>query len=95
MSEKGKVYLCRCEDITLEQVQEELKNNAASFEDLKRKLRCTMGPCQGKTCRTLIAQEIAKAKGINVADVDVPTYRAITKPIKLGALAGNGGEDDA
>lgn len=95
MSEKGKTYLCRCEDVTLEEIQEQLKNGAVSFEDLKRKTRCTMGPCQGKTCRNLIAQEIAKANGINIGDVDVPTYRAITKPIKLGSLAGKGGENNA
>jgi len=95
MSDKGKTYLCRCEDITLEEIQQQLKAGAVSFEDLKRKTRCTMGACQGKTCRSLIAQEIAKAKGINIGDVDVPTYRAITKPIKLGTLAGEGGEKDA
>lgn len=95
MSEKGKTYLCRCEDITLEEIQQQLKDGAVSFEDLKRKTRCTMGPCQGKTCRSLIAQEIAKAQGINIREVDIPTYRAITKPIKLGALAGKGGEKDA
>ncbi|MEL7565097.1 MAG: (2Fe-2S)-binding protein [Dehalobacterium sp.] len=95
MSDKGKTYLCRCEDITLEEIQQQLKEGAVSFEDLKRRTRCTMGPCQGKTCRSLITQEIAKAKGINIADVDVPTYRAITKPIKLGTLAGEGGERDA
>jgi bacterioferritin-associated ferredoxin len=95
MSGNNKVYLCRCEDITLEEVQQQLKEGAVSFEDLKRKTRCTMGPCQGKTCRNLIAQEIARAKGISIGDVDVPTFRAITKPIKLGTLAGKGGENNA
>lgn len=95
MSEKSKIYLCRCEDITLEEIQKELENGAESFEDLKRKTRCTMGPCQGRTCRSLITQEIAKAKGISAGDVDVPTYRAIVKPVKMGALAGEGGGNNA
>ncbi|ATW27886.1 (2Fe-2S)-binding protein [Candidatus Formimonas warabiya] len=95
MSEKGKTYLCRCEDITLEEIQQALKDGAESFEDLKRITRCTMGPCQGKTCRNLIMQEIAKAKGIKPGEVDVPTYRAIAKPVKLGKLAGAGGENNA
>lgn len=95
MKDKSKIYLCRCEDITLAEIQQQLKEGAVSFEDLKRRTRCTMGPCQGKTCRALIAQEIAKAKNINIGDVDVPTYRAITKPIKLGTLAGEGGARDA
>lgn len=95
MNEKGKTYLCRCEDITLEKIQMLLKDGNQTFEEIKRITRCTMGPCQGKTCRNLIAQEIAKAKGITAADVDVPTYRAPAKPIKLGELAKIGGEHDA
>lgn len=92
MSEEGKTYLCRCEDITLEELHEQLRNGAESFEDLKRRTRCTMGPCQGKTCRHLITQEIARFKGIKPEEVDVPTYRAMTKPVKLGELAEEGGE---
>lgn len=95
MSEKGKTYLCRCEDITSEEIRQLLKDGIRTFEEIKRITRCTMGPCQGKTCRNLITQEIAKARGITVAEVDVPTYRAPAKPIKLGELAKIGGENDA
>lgn len=95
MSEKGKTYLCRCEDITLEEIQQLLKTGVQTFEEIKRITRCTMGPCQGKTCRNLISQEIAKARGMKAGDVDVPTYRAPAKPIKLGELAKTGGEKDA
>ena len=87
MSAEDKTYLCRCEDVTLEEIREELEKGAVSFEDLKRRLRCTMGPCQGKTCRSLITQEIARFKEIPQGKVDVPTYRMLTRPIKLGELA--------
>ena len=87
MSAEGKTYLCRCEDVTQEEVIEALQNGAVSFEDLKRRLRCTMGPCQGKTCRNLITMEIARFKGVRPEKVDVPTYRMLTRPVKLGELA--------
>lgn len=92
MCAEDKTYICRCEDITLDEILKELADGAVSFEDLKRRTRCTMGPCQGKTCRQLVTNEIAKARGIRPDQVDVPTYRALAKPIKLGELAGIGGE---
>ena len=44
-----------------------------------------MGQCEGKTCRTLIMQEIAKATGKTMEDIDVPTFRPpiVTVPLKL------------
>jgi bacterioferritin-associated ferredoxin len=86
-------YVCRCEDVTLEEVRRVLEQGARTMEEVKRLTRCTMGPCQGRTCRPLLAQEIALAQGVTVGEVDVPTYRAPVKPIKLGAIAD--GADDA
>lgn len=88
MSGKEKTYLCRCEDVTLEDLEEQMKNGVITFEDFKRRTRCCMGPCQGKTCRNLVTQEIAKRTGVSPGEVDVPTYRAISRPIKIGELAG-------
>lgn len=88
-----KTYLCRCEDLTLEDLHKLIDEGAQTFEEIKRFSRCTMGPCQGSTCRNTIAQEIAKKRGIKVDEVDVPTYRAPVKPIKLGTIAG--GENNA
>jgi len=47
-----------------------------------------MGPCQGKTCRDLIAKEIAIYLNKNMSEIDMPTYRAPVKPVKLGEIAG-------
>ena len=52
-----------------------------------------MGLAKGRTCRSLLAQEIAKKRGIKIEEVDVPTYRAPVKPVKLGMIVG--GEKDA
>ena len=95
MSKNEKTYLCRCEDITLEEIRKALEDGATTFEDIKRRTRCTMGPCQGRTCRSLIAQEIAKYRGINVSEVDVPTHRSPVKPVKLGKIAKAGAEKHA
>ncbi|WP_028306623.1 (2Fe-2S)-binding protein [Desulfitibacter alkalitolerans] len=89
----GKTYLCRCEDVTLEDVHRLIDSGVQTFEEIKRHTRCTMGPCQGSTCRHVLAGEIARKKGLNIEEIDVPTYRAPIRPIKLGTIAG--GEADA
>lgn len=81
-----KTYLCRCEDITREDLRELLKDKDLSMEEIKRITRCTMGPCQGKTCRELIVKEIAKIKNIDITEVDQPSFRAPLKPVKLGKI---------
>lgn len=92
MSEK-KTYLCRCENLTVEDLHKLLEQGITSMEEIKRESRCTMGPCQGRTCRDLIAKEIAKYRDVDITEIDMPTYRAPVKPIKLGAIAG--GEENA
>jgi NAD(P)H-nitrite reductase large subunit len=89
----NKTYLCRCEDLTLEDLEKLIEEGYTSFEEIKRKSRCTMGPCQGRTCRELIEKELAKRLKKDISEIKKPTYRAPVKPIKLGEIAG--GDDDA
>lgn len=88
-----KTYLCRCEDVTLEDVHILMDAGVKTFEEIKRHTRCTMGPCQGSTCKNVLATEIARKNDMRVEEIDVPTYRAPFKPIKLGIIAG--GDSDA
>ena len=46
-----------------------------------------MGPCQGRTCRLLIAQELSKKLGVPIEDVLMPTFRPPVRPMSMGMLA--------
>ena len=87
----SKVYLCRCENITTADVRKQLEAGVTSMEEMKRILRCCKGPCQGRTCRDLIASEMSRYLGIPMEELDIPTYRPPLTPISLGAIA-KGGE---
>jgi NAD(P)H-nitrite reductase large subunit len=87
------VIICRCEDITQEDIQELIKQGKHTLDELKRECRCGMGPCQGRTCTPLIAQELAKALKKSNSDIVLPTFRPPTAPISLGALAGGAKHD--
>ncbi|MFZ5943878.1 MAG: (2Fe-2S)-binding protein [Bacillota bacterium] len=80
--------VCRCEDVTLNDIRELIKQGYRTLDEIKRVSRAGMGPCQGRTCRMIIAQELAKAYGVSVEEVLMPTFRPPVKPIKLGLLAG-------
>ncbi|NPV71067.1 MAG: (2Fe-2S)-binding protein [Firmicutes bacterium] len=91
--DEEKVIICRCEDVTLKKVRELLDQGLHTMDEIKRICRCGMGPCQGKTCRPLLAQEIARYLGKDVGSVELPTFRPPTKPVKLGVIArGEDGE---
>ncbi|SHJ55727.1 BFD-like [2Fe-2S] binding domain-containing protein [Dethiosulfatibacter aminovorans DSM 17477] len=92
MSDKNTI-LCRCENLTLGELHEMLDRGITSMEEIKRESRATMGPCQGRTCKDLIAKEIARYLGKDIEEIDIPINRAPVKPMKLGAIAG--GEDNA
>jgi len=84
----SRTIICRCEDVTLDDLRRLLERGYTSLDELKRVSRCGMGPCQGKTCRELVVAEIARYLGKNAADVSLPTFRPPTKPVRLGVIAG-------
>ncbi|MBS3975933.1 MAG: (2Fe-2S)-binding protein [Syntrophomonadaceae bacterium] len=90
---KDETVVCRCEDITLEEVRHLIKHGFTTMDEIKRISRLGMGPCQGRTCRSLVMAEIARLTGKDIEDLKIATFRPPTKPIKLGVLAGGAGHD--
>lgn len=85
---ENKIIVCRCEDITLEDIHKMIQQGYRTIDEIKRVSRAGMGPCQGRTCRMLIAQELAKAYGVSMEEVLMPTFRPTVKPVKLGTFLG-------
>ncbi len=69
------VIICRCEDLTQREIQEAIRDGYTDMEELKRYLRCGMGPCGGRTCLPLIRRELARHLGISIDEVPMPTSR--------------------
>jgi NAD(P)H-nitrite reductase large subunit len=87
------IIICRCEDIKLSEIRDCIEKGDQTTEEVKRSCRCGMGPCQGRTCMPLVAQELAKVTGKNLGEVSLPTFRQPVAAIKLGALAGGGADE--
>ncbi|MCL6451089.1 MAG: FAD-dependent oxidoreductase [Acetobacteraceae bacterium] len=83
----GPVMVCRCEGVTLEEIRRFIAEGYATMEELKRITRCGMGACQGRTCRPLVARELARATGRPLEEIEESRFRPPVKPVKLGLLA--------
>ena len=83
----SETIICRCEDITREKILECIAQGYKTLNEIKRVTRAGMGPCQGRTCRNLIAVELSRANGIPMEDVLMPTFRPPTVPVSMGVLA--------
>lgn len=88
MSARDDVIVCRCEDVTYGEVARAVDEGLRTTEEIKRILRCGMGPCQGRTCSRLIARIIAERTGAPVSGVSFPTVRPPLRPVEIGVLAG-------
>lgn len=86
------VCICRCEEVSLKEIREVIEQGYTDFNEIKRKLRVGMGPCQGRTCGPLILREIAKATGQSMENINLTTFRPPTKPIKISVIAGDGND---
>jgi NAD(P)H-nitrite reductase large subunit len=93
MSDKNdNIMVCRCEDITLAKVRQAIQDGYKTIDEIKRVTRAGMGPCQGRTCRPIIAQELSRHYGIPIEEVIMPTFRPLIKPVKLGSFVKGGAE---
>ncbi|MCR4425480.1 MAG: (2Fe-2S)-binding protein [Firmicutes bacterium] len=91
-ADEEKVIICRCEDVTLAEIKRLIREGFTSIDEIKRVSRAGMGPCQGRTCRQLVARELAASCGIPIEHVEMPTFRPPTRPVPLSTIAR--GDDD-
>jgi bacterioferritin-associated ferredoxin len=91
MSGVGKeIIVCRCEEITLEEIRAWIDRGCETFNELKRILRVGMGPCQGRGCQDIILRELSRRTGIPIDQIETGTVRPPVKPIKTCLLASGG-----
>ncbi len=84
---KNKVIVCRCEDITKEDVINAINEGYTDLEELRKKLRIGMGPCQGRVCIKLVMRILEQQTGKKVDKKSYPTCRPPINPVSLGSLA--------
>ena len=83
----GKIILCRCEDVTLDELGHALELGYRHIEEVKRYTGFGTGPCQGKECLALCALYLAERLDVAVESVPPFTARPPLAAVSLGTLA--------
>lgn len=76
-----KTFVCRCEDVTEEEVLEAIREGATTLEELKRILRIGMGPCQGRTCGPIVRSILARELKKQPSEIKDSVVRPPLKPV--------------
>ena len=78
-----KIILCRCEDVTVADVERAIATGFTDPEEVKRYTGFGTGPCQGKECLRAVALAIAAASGRPAAELAPFTSRPPLAPTEL------------
>lgn len=84
---KGKIVVCRCEDVTLHDVEHSIETGYADIEEIKRYTGFGTGPCQGKECLAVVAGLICRLTGREPDEMRPFTSRQPITPTPLALLA--------
>ncbi|MDQ7095125.1 (2Fe-2S)-binding protein [Desulfosporosinus sp. PR] len=82
------LLVCRCEEISDEEIREAIRQGARTVTGIKRRTRAGMGPCQGRTCQKLVARILAAETGMKPEEIKMGTDRPPVKPVLFGVLGG-------
>lgn len=81
------ILVCRCEEVTLGEIKEAIRQGARDVTGVKRRVRAGMGLCQGRTCEKLVQQILCQELGITLKEAGSSTTRPPVRPISFGELA--------
>ncbi|MDD5099403.1 MAG: (2Fe-2S)-binding protein [Syntrophales bacterium] len=79
------VYICRCEEVTREEVEQTIRDGATTLAGVKKRTHAGMGLCQGRTCRKLIANMLARSQ--DPAKILPATFRPPVRTVRIDEIA--------
>jgi len=82
-----KIVLCRCEDVTLADLEHCVSRGYLDIEEVKRYTGFGTGPCQGKECLAPMATQLARLTNAPPASIRPFTSRPPIAPTPIKLLA--------
>ncbi len=82
-----KIVLCRCEDVTLADLEHCVSRGYADIEEVKRYTGFGTGPCQGKECLGPMATQLARLTETAPENIRPFTSRPPLAPTPIKILA--------
>lgn len=82
-----RLIVCRCEEVTLGDIKEAVKDGASTVSGVKKRTRACMGMCQGRVCQPLVKAVIAHETGNKASETCLSTSRPPVRPVRIGELS--------
>jgi sarcosine oxidase subunit beta len=82
-----KIVLCRCEDVTLADLEHCVSRGYTDIEEVKRYTGFGTGPCQGKECLAPMATHLARLTDVAPEQIRPFTSRPPLAPTPIKILA--------
>lgn len=83
-----KMIVCRCEEVTLDEIVDTVKTYDCSLREVKLRTRAGMGYCGGRTCRKPLQAIVENVSG-KKPEHDIPLkVQPPVRPVTLGTLGG-------
>jgi len=79
----GELVICRCEEITKQQVVDAILEGNTSISGIRKRTRAGMGFCQGKSCSRQIRQLIAEYADLPEQQLEPARVRPPVRPIPV------------
>jgi NADPH-dependent 2,4-dienoyl-CoA reductase/sulfur reductase-like enzyme len=84
---QGETIVCRCEEVSANQINEVVKLGCPGPNQMKAFLRCGMGPCQGRLCGLTVTELMAAGRGVLPQAIGYYRLRPPVKPITVAEMA--------
>ncbi|MFZ5633217.1 MAG: (2Fe-2S)-binding protein [Bacillota bacterium] len=81
-----KLIVCRCEEVTLGEIKEAVKDGARSVSGVKMRTRACMGMCQGRVCQPLVLKVLARETDTGSDGPARATVRPPVRPVLIGEI---------
>ncbi|MFB3170093.1 (2Fe-2S)-binding protein [Neobacillus sp. 179-C4.2 HS] len=89
MTNKEALVICRCEEVTYDQVFATAKEHQCTSRELKLRTRAGMGFCGGRTCRVMV-DRIIESIVPNTEEGVIPLkYQPPIRPVTFGTVGEN------
>ena len=85
---KDDTIICRCEEVTLGEIKQAIKNGAKTVTEVKRRTRAGMGLCQGRSCEKIVERVLCQELDKTPEEITPSTDRPPVRPLTFGTLGG-------
>jgi len=86
--DRNQLIVCRCEEVTLQELLETANAYQCSSRELKLRTRAAMGYCGGRTCRSLVDTIVKEVTGKTPTHAIPLRIQPPVRPVSFELLGG-------